>query len=97
MNPAFLWGQNMTFLFVKIKFSHRLDAPGKVVLYKVEREGALEVQNMNISFKYDRFIFSALSFSQGAFIVHYFLEVETYNHLNTHFCSWKLDSVGKDQ
>jgi len=49
---------------------------------------------MNITFKYDRFIFSALSFTQDPSVIHYYLEIETYNHLNTHFCSWKLDSVG---
>lgn len=28
IGPAFLWAQNMTFLFVKIKFSQKLDTPG---------------------------------------------------------------------
>ena len=83
IGPAFLWAQNMTFLFVKIKFSAKLDTPG-----------ALEVQNMNISFLYDRFIFSALSLDQSQIPIHYYLEIETFHHLNTFYCWWRYDSVG---
>lgn len=49
---------------------------------------------MNISFQYDRFIFSALSLDQSEIPIHYYLEIETFHHLNTYYCWWRYDSVG---
>ena len=56
--------------------------------------GTLEVQNLNISFQHDRFIFSALSLDQSEIPIHYYLEIETFHHLNTYYCWWRYDSVG---
>jgi len=56
--------------------------------------GGTDIQNINVTFKYDRFIVSALSL-EADFPINYYLEIETFHHLNTHVCNWRTESAGK--
>eukprot|EP01016_Furgasonia_blochmanni_P044619 TRINITY_DN6213_c0_g1_i13.p1 TRINITY_DN6213_c0_g1~~TRINITY_DN6213_c0_g1_i13.p1 ORF type:complete len:229 (-),score=53.63 TRINITY_DN6213_c0_g1_i13:172-858(-) len=48
--PCFLWAQNVTHVFLKVKFAPTLDNPG-----------AGEIQNVKVTLNYDRFAIQGLS------------------------------------
>ena len=83
--PAVQWAQNMTDIFLEVKFSHRHDSPG-----------CLEVNNLNISI-YNNTLFLSSDCVLGEIPIFFELNFTCLYDFDKNMSSFELGSVGRYQ
>ena len=83
--PAVQWAQNMSDIFLEIKFSHRHDSPG-----------CLEVNNLNINITNNTLLFNA-ECVLGEIPIRFELNFECLYEFNNDLITHKQGSVGRYQ
>lgn len=73
MDPCYLWAQNMTHVFMKIKFTTKLDVPGTI-----------EINRLDVNITLPQFTLNAYSFAYGV-PLRYMLRIKTYKFMNPHY------------
>ena len=83
--PAVQWAQNMTYIFLEVKFSHRHDSPG-----------CLEVNNLNINITNNTILLNAACIL-GDIPILFELDFKCLYDFDNNMTSYKPGSVGRYQ
>ena len=83
--PAVQWAQNMTYIFLEIKFSHRHDSPG-----------CLEVNNLNINISNNSLLLNAECIL-GDIPIKFELDFDCLYEFDQNMSTYKPGSVGRYQ